>query len=287
MKTDIKFLQRDNTAFQLEQFRFEIFSIAYLDEDCSKKSPRSVMDNYKILIMFDGSAQIFMGKNIYYAHKGDCVIFAPGSLYHAEIAKGDRCRFISINFNLLSVNVRKEFCKILNLKDIVIYPKLVSDVMVDYMVTVYNQVKNGCPDEYYRIDLMLKKLISLIAYDSKTHISGEIVHAVSANEELIVLKCSQYIINNPSLDVNVQHLCEYCNVSQSYLYKCFKSVLGISTKLFITRAKMNIAQKMLLQTDKSISAIAAQTGFCNGYHFSNVFKSIYGISPSQYRKNCP
>jgi len=61
-------------------------------------------------------------------------------------------------------------------------------------------------------------------------------------------------------------------------------VLGISSKEFVTRTKLDMAAKALLQTDKTITRIAAENGYSNSYRFSNIFKKEYGTSPSRYRR---
>ena len=40
-----------------------------------------------------------------------------------------------------------------------------------------------------------------------------------------------------------------------------------------------------LNTDRSIEAIALETGYKNPSHFHKIFKQTYGVSPSEYRKS--
>ena len=108
---------------------------------------------------------------------------------------------------------------------------------------------------------------------------------ITGSQEQLVLNCHQFIMNNPHLSVTVEMLCDEFSVSQSYLYKCFKNVLGVSSKKFITNAQLDLTAKALVQTDKTITQIAQEYGYGNSFRFSNLFKKNYGISPSEYRKN--
>ena len=44
------------------------------------------------------------------------------------------------------------------------------------------------------------------------------------------------------------------------------------------------AQRKFMETSKNITDISRETGFSNLTHFNRVFKSVTGMSPSQYRR---
>ncbi|MFC2634249.1 MAG: helix-turn-helix transcriptional regulator, partial [Capnocytophaga granulosa] len=48
--------------------------------------------------------------------------------------------------------------------------------------------------------------------------------------------------------------------------------------------KMNLAQQLLLHTDKSIGEIALQCGYEHLSHFSTAFKRKFGLSPQEMRR---
>lgn len=283
MKSAVKILTNEKAADRLDRFSYDIVSIAWLEESSAKRSPRDILNSYKVLVMLDGRATVFIGSDEYYIKSGDCVLFAPGSLYHAEIDDGQGCRFAAINFNLSTPLQDKDFKNMIGLKDIAVYPQLIDNNLT---ASVYNIFENGFRESdghYYQLILLLKRLVGTIFYLGSPVASESGAKKSGNSEENTVLLCHRYIINNPSEAVTVETLCNICNVSQSYLYKCCSNVLGISTKQFITNTKLDMAAKQLLQTDKSVSQVAADNGYSNGYQFSNVFKKKYGISPSGYR----
>lgn len=284
MKSVLKVLSKDPVSTQLEQLNFEIINVAYLNNPDSKVSPVSILHNFKLLVLLEGSADIYITDDIRYMTKGDAAIFSPGSLYHAKFNESDNCSLIAISFEPSSPIQSKIFTNMLGIKDIAIYPSLITDTIAKHIMNIYEDVIKDTPGSYYRVQLMLKRMISSIAFDNLNDIMNESSKDHNSSEEKIVIKCHNYLQNNPSIKVTVEDLCNICNVSQSYLYKCFKNILDVSTKDYIIDAKINIAQKLLLQTDKSIATIAYETGFNNAYHFSNVFKSECGVSPSIYRK---
>ena len=284
MQSTFKKLSKDPVTTQLEQFVFDISSFAYLNSESGKKSPVSIMNSYKLLVMLQGHANIYLGNDTYYTQSGDCVIFAPGSLYHAEVSGKENCQFISINFSLANSTQNALLANLLGLKDIAIYPSLAPEHTQKYLYTVLENVVEETDSSYYSSLLLLKRLIGLMAYNGNPVGSEQCRRKITSAQEQLVLNCHKYILNNPHTSVTVDMLCRQFNVSQSYLYKCFTNVLGISSKKFITNAQLDLAAKALLQTDKTINQIALEYGYGNSFRFSNIFKKNYGISPSEYRK---
>ncbi len=48
---------------------------------------------------------------------------------------------------------------------------------------------------------------------------------------------------------------------------------------------MNEAKRLLAETDMRVIEISQQGGYENEKHFMKIFKSVSGVSPTQYRKN--
>ena len=53
---------------------------------------------------------------------------------------------------------------------------------------------------------------------------------------------------------------------------------------YINVTRIMNAQRKFMETSKNITDISKETGFSNLTHFNRVFKSVTGMSPSQYRK---
>jgi len=73
------------------------------------------------------------------------------------------------------------------------------------------------------------------------------------------------------------------NLSASYLTDVLKNQTGKNSQEHIHLALVDKAKTMLLGTAKSVSEVAYDLGFDYPSHFSKLFKSKTGKSPSQYR----
>ena len=63
----------------------------------------------------------------------------------------------------------------------------------------------------------------------------------------------------------------------------FQRYYGVSPGKWLTRKRLQRAQRFLETSRKSISDITFETGFSNVSHFSRVFKDRFGRSPLEYR----
>ena len=73
-------------------------------------------------------------------------------------------------------------------------------------------------------------------------------------------------------------------ISPYYLSRLFRRVTGQSIVDYINNRRIEAAQKLLENTELSISAVAEQTGFASAAHFRRVFREVMGTGPLQYRK---
>ena len=92
-----------------------------------------------------------------------------------------------------------------------------------------------------------------------------------------------YIESNLHLSVTVGELCHTLGVTQPYLYRIFKSALGISPKQYISERKISHAKHLLAKTELSVTQVASSVGFADVLEFSRFFSARAGVSPTGYR----
>ena len=54
---------------------------------------------------------------------------------------------------------------------------------------------------------------------------------------------------------------------------------------YVTKKRMELAEKLLLTTDEPLREIAGMSGFSDVEYFSRTFKRYYGTSPAAWRKS--
>lgn len=93
------------------------------------------------------------------------------------------------------------------------------------------------------------------------------------------------------IEANLMHpltpeLCaKKCGYSLSNLQKLFRCVFHIGVGDYISRRKLSAAARDLLESDASILDTALKYGYQSHEVFTRAFRRLWGVSPSQFRKN--
>lgn len=117
------------------------------------------------------------------------------------------------------------------------------------------------------------------------HVFNRLEYQQAPSLSLRMQKAVSYIESHYRDPFSVKELAEYCHMSESHLYSCFRSELGVSPITYKHRAAITAAEQLLTANeDLSIEAISDLTGFETSTYFRRVFKSMTGCSPRAYRQ---
>lgn len=94
-----------------------------------------------------------------------------------------------------------------------------------------------------------------------------------------------YIENHLSEDIRVSDVAKEVGYSYYHLTRIFHALLGESIGNYIQKRRLSVGRKQLLYSDKKIIDIALESGFASPEAFSRAFKSVYQVSPKEYRNN--
>src|SRR5262249_11029324 len=74
-----------------------------------------------------------------------------------------------------------------------------------------------------------------------------------------------------------------CGMSESHFMSFFKRATGQSFMAYLNHCRIERAQALLVMTDKSVSDISQEMGFCDQSYFGTVFRRLVGTTPARYR----
>ena len=86
-------------------------------------------------------------------------------------------------------------------------------------------------------------------------------------------------------DLGLNTLAAESGYSRSHFLRTFRAAMGCSPHRWLTRLRMDQARTMLRRDSESLIDIALACGFSSHAHFSNTFRQIVGVTPSEYRRN--
>ena len=108
---------------------------------------------------------------------------------------------------------------------------------------------------------------------------------IEAGRSQLIKDVIAYINEKYHEEIGLESISRKFWVSPAYLSRQFKEKTGGNISAFISEQRVYVAQRLLITSDLQVSEIASKVGFSGATYFSKVFKSIVGLTPSQYRKH--
>jgi len=106
---------------------------------------------------------------------------------------------------------------------------------------------------------------------------------VNSRADIYVEQVKDFIEMNFSQKITVEDIAHFIGLNRSYLCSLFTKTTHGSIQDYLIRYRMEIASKMLVNTDLTIGNIARSVGYADPLLFSKIFKRIKGMSPKAYR----
>ena len=92
------------------------------------------------------------------------------------------------------------------------------------------------------------------------------------------------IWGNPFEEFSMEELAAGAGMTADYFIRVFKAETGLTPKQYVTRLRMQVAQRRLVMEPVSIRDIAESTGYTDINYFTRVFRQVVGMSPGRYRR---
>ena len=87
-----------------------------------------------------------------------------------------------------------------------------------------------------------------------------------------------------SYDIGLEQVAEHFHISMNHVGLLVKRVTGHTFREHLITMRMDIAAKLLCETNYEIQKISAKIGYASVPHFIKTFKGSYQVTPAQYRK---
>jgi len=99
-----------------------------------------------------------------------------------------------------------------------------------------------------------------------------------------VVKALSFLRQHPAQALRVEDLSRQSGVSRRVLERRFMDLLHRTPADEIRRVHLDLARRLLLETDQSIAQIAESSGFGSQAYFADAFRRHFQATPFQYRK---
>ena len=110
------------------------------------------------------------------------------------------------------------------------------------------------------------------------------LHKSALTHPKLMAQLMTAIHENPERQFRLDSLAREARLSPSLLIAQFKQMTGLPPYHYQLACRLEKAKSLLTATDKPITQIAFDLGFCASQHFSGHFKRAFGMTPKAWRK---
>ncbi len=245
--------------------------------------------DFELMVVTSGTLYIANDTTKYSVHKGEYLLMKPTQFQHGY-QKSD-CSFYWLHF---TYHNGQNDIKIIdrNYADIIEEPNLESKLLI---------LESGALHSVERIIILMKQLQDSDKRYHEVNLNNYLTSAVLAElsnqcavhkndvkydkQKQLFHDICDYIFLHVSEVITLDDLSDYFCYNKKYLTTFFGKQSGTTIKQFILQTKMEHAKAGLSETNLPISQIAYSIGFHDVHNFSNAFKKITGLSPTDYRNS--
>ncbi len=271
---------RQQGVIAMEYLKYDNATISY-DKVTNRRKFTKIHyhDSNELYYLLSGRTKYFVGDETFVLEKRN-LIFIPSQVLHScdsEDTLHNERIVVNIPDSYFDESTKEIFEDLKNSKFIYIPPeKLYAiDDLFNKINTEYSKEKQHSS---ILIKLYILELLTLLCR-LKTHYDP-----ISVQTDEIVREVAEYIRHNYSENLSLELLSKKFCLSGSYLSRQFKVVLGIGLGDFITYIRITNAEKLLSETDMSVTEVAANCGYNDSNYFAAVFKRLKGTTPYKYKK---
>ncbi len=209
-------------------------------------------------------------------HQGEAMFYDRGQ-YHVQYSDKDvAVCYITITFDM-------ELLEQASLRD----RKFMVDIQLAQLLDKILYEKEH--SIFYSEDLIacyLKEFIITLIRMNMYEKTGEDPHSTYQFnvENELVERTASFIDENITKRLAVGDIASHVNVSQSYLSVLFKRHKKYTLIEYINRARLERCKELIREGKHSITKISEMLGYSSVQYLSRQFKSIVGVSPSEYNK---
>ena len=85
-------------------------------------------------------------------------------------------------------------------------------------------------------------------------------------------------------ELNVDEIGKNLGLSRVQVYRKIKSLTNYAPNELVRIIRLKAAEQMIINSDKSVTEVAYDTGFSTPSYFTKCFKEYFNESPSDYAK---
>lgn len=131
-------------------------------------------------------------------------------------------------------------------------------------------------------------LIAAVWYQMISHMElSQLPSRGSVRKQERIQTMLSFIHENYMNPIQLKEIADSASVSEGECCRCFREMVRESPGQYLLSYRVTRAMDLLNESERSVTEVAAETGFCDASHFIQYFRRKTGMTPREYRsKKC-
>ena len=262
-------------------------SVMLYDNDQTESYPIHWHNAVEIIIPLSNDFCVISGGVEYHLKEKEILIIPPGELHSMPAKEGRRIIFQCDNTLLSDVAVLDSLMPVFN-SSLHITPDIDKQLYLiarKGILDIYNDYFSRTPISDTRIYLNLLIMLTAIREFQIKQISNEADEFVINSDDRVKLsRVMKYIDQNFTEEISLDKLAAVAGYSKYHFSRIFKKYHNMSTVQYISRKRIKLAERLLVDPELSITEVAMRSGFSSLTTFNRIFKMEKQCTPTEFKK---
>lgn len=235
---------------------------------------------FMVVYYKEGSVEIRHGGETTVLKPGSCYIFRPNDIYSGRKLGDSPICFAYLQFDLAPFMERYNFGAIATISTDAAFEK----PQYHSLGAMLEKLAEDDPERRGRTAMLrqlVKVILGQIIYDRAWQ-EDDAELLKKGRDSRIINHAFQYAAEHLSEPIVIGDIAKSGKTSKTSLERAFRSMLGATPQRALLRFKVERSMEMLMQ-NIPLKDIAVSLGFSSVFHYSNTFKTVTGIRPTDYR----
>ena len=260
-----------NEGFPFKIFRFEGKDGNYIRE---KHWHRSI----EIFAVFEGSLSFYINEEQYALQPGEFILLNSNEVHSVHASVPNTTIVLQIPLKLFEDYYVEN--------QIILFthsPRQQDQKMMELIHQIYiGYIEKKIGYEWKIKSEFFMLVYLLVTKYRQQEVSTELLRHHKKLDQLSMI--TAYIRENYKKELSLEQVAQVFGYSPSYLSRMFQKYAKTNYKTYLQSVRVQYAFQEFANTSHTVSEIAMNHGFPNSKAFSKEFKRMYGMLPSEYRK---
>ena len=245
---------------------------SYIKLSTDWRDKNIICPNSKIYYVTKGEICVEVGTDVYTARRGDAILIPAGVKHTYHLGEAESAEKYWFHFDM-----RYAQTNYFDLVDFGYIRHIGTDEETRRLFSTVVNTSGNTPTEKLLLLSAISSIVSIF-------LEGCEFARKESEKEDETDKVITHIKKNYFDKFTLEDLADMAKLSPNHFAKKFKEKVGSPPLKYINTLRIERAKFLLEHTEKPINQVMEEIGFWDSAHFSKLFKSETGYSPSKFRR---